>query len=306
MLAASSPLRGARRTYRLGAGLALTGLALTAGVLGAALATLSIRPTPAHRVGVLGQQLALPAANLQAIILLSLATLGIAVVLAGGRAALRAFLAQRRLRRALPVAGPLAGHEHVWVLHGERPHACCAGLLRPAVYVTAGALRRLSAHQLAAVIAHEHLHRARRDPLRIVSARVLGEALFFFPVLRGLTRRYCTLAELAADDHAVAALDGDRAPLAAAMLAFDANGIAPERVDHLSGLTPDWCLPVGVTALSLIGASAIALLIWQLGRHAVLQTTLALPVLSAQPCVVILALVPLAGTALGMWATRRC
>jgi hypothetical protein len=60
-----------------------------------------------------------------------------------------------------------------------------------------------------------------------------------------------------------------------------------------------------LTALSLLGASALALLVWQLGRHAILQTTLALPVLSAQPCVVILALVPLAGTALGMWATRR-
>jgi hypothetical protein len=89
------------------------------------------------------------------------------------------------------------------------------------------------------------------------------------------------------------------------MLAFEANGIAPERVDHLSGLTPDWRLPVAVTALSLFGATALALLVWQLGRHAILQTTLALPVLSAQPCVVILALVPLAGTALGTWATRR-
>ena len=82
--------------------------------------------------------------------------------------------------------------------------------------------------------------------MRIVSARVLGEALFFFPVLRGLTKRYCTLAELAADDHAVAALGGDRSALAAAMLAFEANGIAPERVDHMSGLTPDWRLPVGL------------------------------------------------------------
>jgi hypothetical protein len=304
MLAASSPLRGAIRAYRLGTVLAIAGVVLTAGVLGAALATLSIRPTPAHRVGVLGQQLALPAANVQAIVLLSLATLGIAVVLAGARGAITVLFGERRLLRTLPVAGPLTGHDHVWVVHGERPHAFCAGLLRPAVYVSAGALRRLSDDQLAAVLAHEHLHRLRRDPLRIVSARVLGEALFFFPVLRGLTKRYCTLAELAADDHAVAALGGDRSALAAAMLAFEANGIAPERVDHMSGLTLDWRLPVALTALSLLGAVALALLVWQLGHRAILQTTLALPVLSAQPCVVILALVPLAGAALGMWATR--
>lgn len=305
MPATSSPLRGADRTYRLGAGLALTGLLLTVGVLAAALATLSIRPTPAHRVDVLGQQVALPAANVQAIVLLSLATLGIAVVLAGARGAMALLVAQRRLQRALPVAGPLAGHDHVWAVHGERPHAFCAGLLRPAVYVSTGAVRRLSGDQLAAVLAHEQLHRLRRDPLRIASARVLGEALFFVPLLRGLTRRYCMLAELAADDHAVAALGGDRSALAAALLAFEANGIAPERVDHMSGLTPDWRLPVALTALSLCGAAALALLVWQLVRHAILQTTLALPVLSAQPCVVILALVPLAGAALGVWATRR-
>ena len=132
MPATSSPLRGADRTYRLGAGLALTGLLLTVGVLAAALATLSIRPTPAHRVDVLGQQVALPAANVQAIVLLSLATLGIAVVLAGARGAMALLVAQRRLQRALPVAGPLAGHDHVWAVHGERPHAfsraCCARL----------------------------------------------------------------------------------------------------------------------------------------------------------------------------------
>jgi hypothetical protein len=171
--------------------------------------------------------------------------------------------------------------------------------------VTTGALRRLSGDQLAAVLAHEHLHRARRDPLRIVSAPHPRRGAVLLPVLRGLTRRYCTLAELAADDHAAAALEGNRSALAAAMLAFEANGIAPERVDHMSGLTPDWRLPIALTALSLFGASALALLVWQLGRHAILQTTLAPPVLSAQPCVVILALVPLAGTALGMWATRR-
>ena len=238
MPATSSPLRGADRTYRLGAGLALTGLLLTVGVLVAALATLSIRPTPAHRVDVLGQQVALPAANVQAIVLLSLATLGIAVVLAGARGAMALLVAQRRLQRALPVART-AGRARPRLGRARRaPAAFCAGLLRPAVYVSTGAVRRLSGDQLAAVLAHEQLHRLRRDPLRIASARVLGEALFFVPLLRGLTRRYCMLAELAADDHAVAALGGDRSALAAALLAFEANGIAPERVDHMSGLTP--------------------------------------------------------------------
>jgi hypothetical protein len=173
------------------------------------------------------------------------------------------------------------------------------------VYVTTGVLRELEGEQLEAVLAHEHLHRVRRDPLRIASARVLAEALFFLPVLRRLTARYCTLAELAADEHAVAAFDGDTSPLAGAMLAFAADGIAPERVDHLSGRTPDWRLPIAVTALSLLGAAALALLVWQLAQHAILQTTLGLPLLSAQPCIVMLALMPLAGAALSRWTVRR-
>jgi len=76
MFANRSPLRGATRTYRLGLGLAMLGLVLTAGVLVAVLAVLSVRPAPAHEIGVLGDQLAVPAANAQAIALLLLATLG--------------------------------------------------------------------------------------------------------------------------------------------------------------------------------------------------------------------------------------
>jgi hypothetical protein len=305
VITARSPLRGATRTYRLGVGLALVGLVLTAGVLIAVLAVLSVRPAPAHEIAVLGQHLAVPAANAQAIVLLLLATLGISVVLAGTYGAIVVLAAGRRLRRALPVLDRLPGHDHVWVILGDRPHAFCAGLLSPAVYVSTGALQELGDEQLEAVLAHEHLHRMRRDPMRIASARVLGEALFFLPVLRRLTARYCALAELAADEHAVAAFDGDTSPLAGAMLTFADCGIAPERVDHISGRTPDWGLPIAVMGLSLLGASGLGLLVWQLARHANLQTTLAFPLVSAQPCIIMLALIPLAGAALGMWTVRR-
>ena len=53
--------------------------------------------------------------------------------------------------------------------------------------------------------------------------------------LRGLARSTATLADLAADDAAVAAV-GSRAPLAAALLALEEP--APERVDHLLGQPP--------------------------------------------------------------------
>src|SRR5439155_1600125 len=86
-------------------------------------------------------------------------------------------------------------------------------------------------------------------PAIIAAARGLCDALFFLPVLRRLTERYCALAELSADEAAVSSLDGDAAPLASAMLTFGEAadpavvGIAPERVDHLLGRSPGWGLP---------------------------------------------------------------
>src|SRR4051794_11175064 len=220
MITAPSPLRGATRTYRLGLGLALVGLLLTAGVLIAVSAVLSVRTAPAHEIAALGQHLAVPAANAQAVVLLLLATLGVSVVLAGAYGAIVVVSAARRLRRELPVLDRLPGHRHVWVILGDHPNAFCAGLLSPAVFISTAAVQQLSEEQLEAVLAHEHLHRMRRDPLRIASARVLASALFFLPVLRRLTERYCSLAELAADERALARFDGDTAPLAGAMLTF--------------------------------------------------------------------------------------
>src|SRR3954451_6404246 len=103
MITAPSPLRVATRTYRLGLVLASVGVCLAAGVLIAVSAVLSVRSTPAHEIALLGQQLAVPAANAQAVVLLLLATLGIAVLLAGAYGAVVVVSAGRRLRRGLPV-----------------------------------------------------------------------------------------------------------------------------------------------------------------------------------------------------------
>ena len=109
----------------------------------------------------------------------------------------------------------------VAIVPGARPLAFCAGLLRPRVYVSSGALQRLSADALAAVVEHEAHHAARRDPLRILVARAIGEAYS----LTALPRREQALAELAADAAAVRRRGA--APLAAALLAFDASESRP-------------------------------------------------------------------------------
>ena len=72
---------------------------------------------------------------------------------------------------------------------GASPLAFCAGLLRPRVFVSEGALARLGARALTAVVAHEGHHAARRDPLRILIARAIGDA-YSLRALRGASRRW--------------------------------------------------------------------------------------------------------------------
>jgi hypothetical protein len=176
------------------------------------------------------------------------------------------------------------------------PEAFCVGLLRPRIFVSAPTLQALSQTELAAVVAHERHHAQRRDPLRLLLARSIGDGLFWLPALRRLADRYAALAELAADDAARRATGGSKA-LASALLAFDAHpspaavGIAPQRVASLLGARVGWELP----ALTLAGAAAT---LAALGAVSVRlsQTTdhagLPLPVVLAQLCAVAMALVP--------------
>ena len=162
--------------------------------------------------------------------------------------------AQRRLR-ALPVLArrTVAGHS-VTVVRDRRPLAFCAGLLRPALYVSDTALARLGEPELRAVIEHEAHHQRRRDPLRLLAAQTAADAFGFLPPLRGLARGTAALADLAADAAAVAAV-GSRAPLAAALLALEEP--APERVDHLLG-RPVAAVPPGVLAGAVVAVAALA------------------------------------------------
>jgi hypothetical protein len=156
--------------------------------------------------------------------------------------------AHRRIAARMPVCDErvLAGRR-VLVVPNARPLAFCAGLLRPRVYVSTGSLARLTEAELAAVVAHEAHHAARRDPLRILVARAIGDAYS----LGALPRREQALAELAADDAVVRTRGA--APLASALLAFDATAIAPERVDRLMGESPGNQIPRALVA----GAGAV-------------------------------------------------
>src|SRR5205807_2813938 len=194
------------------------------------------------------------------------------------------------------------------VIDDDRPHAFCAGLLRPRVYVTSGALAILDEPALGAVLTHERHHARRRDPLRLATSRILARAMFFLPAARELGLRQQALAEMSADESAINAAPGNRSALARAMLSFtdsgeggESVGIDPARVDYLLGEPPNWRFPV-VMCLAALGLLALVVLTAVLvGREAAGSATLAAPFLSAQPCVVVLAIIP---AAVGLVAVR--
>jgi hypothetical protein len=286
------------RPYRLQLALGGSGLSACALVLAAGVSLVHVAPTAAHRLDVAGLRLTYPAVNVAAVLLLALAALGAVVLSVAARAAWRQLRAHRRLMRALPVSGPLPDDPAVLVVDAAAPLAFCAGWLRPRVYVSKAVLERLSERELRAVLAHERRHEALRDPLRLAVGHVLSQALSFLPVLRPLHQRAADVAELQADAAAVAASDGTPAPLASAMLALGASpggvvvGIAPERVDSLLGLSPAWRLPRMLLIAALLTLGGVLAIVWRASASASVQAGLGLPIASSQPCVLVLALVP--------------
>jgi Zn-dependent protease with chaperone function len=263
-----------------------------------------------HRIAILGHELSYPVANVAAFVVLGLALLGATVVAITIASATRELGAMKRLGRRLAALDPPAV-DGAFIIDDERPQAFCIGLVRPKVYVTTGALAVLDEQALHAVLMHERHHARRHDPLRLAASRVLARALFFLPGLVELGRRRETLAEISADESAIVAAPANRPALARAMLSFTDSstagasaGIDPARVDHLLGEPPSWGFPalmfvVAVFVLALLAAVAVLA-----GQEAAGSASLAPPFVSAQPCVVVLALIP-AGLALVAIVVRR-
>jgi hypothetical protein len=291
--------------YGLQLGLGTAGLAAAVIALALGVDTVHVAPAEAHRLSVAGLRLTYPALNAAAAILLGFAALGAAVLIVTLRSAWRQVLGHRRLMRTLPVAGALPADPTVSVITSATPMAFCAGWLQPRIFVSSGALERLSTDELRAVLAHEHRHRALRDPLRLAIGHVLCQALFFLPVLRPLQDRSGELAEMTADAAAVAEVDA--APLASAMLAFgtaasgEVVGISPERVDFLLGQPRGWRPPWLLLVAALVTLGALLALVWRASGSASAQATLNLPLISAQPCVLVLAIVPVLACLAGVF-----
>jgi hypothetical protein len=291
-----------RRVWGAGFVLGGVGFGLSLFVVWRLLVTWRVSPhAAAHDVSILGQRLSYPAANFDAVVVVVLAAVGLVSVAMAVFGAVGELAADRAFRRRVAVVGPRRLHGG-WVLEDERPQAFCAGLFRPRVYVSSGAVALLDEGALDAVLAHEAHHACCHDPLRLAVGRVLARALFFVPGLRELVCRQQALAELGADESAINADAEYRSALARAMLVFaDSSGpaapvgIDPARVDHLLGEAPGWRFPIllccaAAGVIALLGAIAVLA-----GHLAVGSATLAPPFFSRQPCVVALALIPAVG-----------
>jgi hypothetical protein len=259
-------------------------------------------PASSARISVLGQQLTYPSANIAAIVVTILAAGGLVMAASATLSLSRELIADRRFRHALERLSTRS-FEGACVIEDDRPQAFCAGLLRPRVYISSGALALLDAPSRAAVLAHERNHARRRDALRLACGRSVAAALFAIPGLRGLAHRQHELAELGADEAALMSGAADRAALAAAMLEFSratgggGRGVAAERVDHLLGASVRARLPLAAVACAassltlVIGLSALGT------RGATGSATLAVPLLSSRPCIVMLGILAVAALA---------
>jgi Zn-dependent protease with chaperone function len=209
------------------------------------------------------------------------------LALAGAlRVAWPAFRGGRALRRLLRSAGrplpvpvqtatePLRIADRVDVVATGEAFAVTRGLLRPRILLSTGLVDALDEAELAAVLVHERHHVLRRDPLRLLAARVLAGYGWYLPLLRWWAQRLALRGELAADRAAttsagVAAVAGALLKLAdlpapAVVAAVNPMGNLPDRIAQLEGQRPArrlrvaWLL-AGATLANLGGLSAAAI-----------------------------------------------
>lgn len=167
----------------------------------------------------------------------------------------------------------------VRVVEGLPNPAFTVGWLRPRIYVARALADRLAPAELAALIAHEGAHVARRDPLRLSVLRFFACLLFWLPVLRRLVEDMVDEAEVEADDRAagdqplvlaaaiVRVAEWTQAPWlparAIGAVGFTCRDTLERRVRRLAGEEP--AAPSHVTRRSVAGALAALMLVWASG-----------------------------------------
>jgi Zn-dependent protease with chaperone function len=303
-------VRSARSLYRVNVAAGVIALAVVGVALAVAIRAVDFSHASLDAIASACQHVVPSHLGVGDVLVLVLGSVSIAVAALGLRAFARQLRAQRRVLRRLRISGPGNGQARgALLVSSRRPQAFCAGYLRPRIYVSTATVEALRDDELAAVVAHERHHARRRDPLRVLVVEVLGDALFFLPIMRRLRERYRALAELAADEAAVRTTGG-RAALASALLTFGESeppgviAIAPERVDHLLGARPRWELPLSLVAGGAVSLLALLALLVGAARASG-PGGLSLPLLTAQACMVAMTIAPMVAGASLLLLTKR-
>lgn len=198
-----------------------------------------------------------------------------------------AFVRHARVMRALP-RHPVApgtvlaeaaaraglGLGRLRLVHGLPAPAFVSGWIAPRVFVASDLPDRLSADEIAAVLAHEAVHLRRRDPLRLFALRTLASVLFWLPALRRIAADLEDEWEITADDEAarrfalplataILRLGGGDPDIAEPAVGFQRADLLPRRIRRLAGEAP---LPLShLSRRSVVAAAAALLIVWSSG-----------------------------------------
>lgn len=139
------------------------------------------------------------------------------------------------LDRALGLA-PEVRPARIWIFRAMTREAFTIGMIRPKVCLSTGLLQSMTEAEIEAVLRHEHAHLTALDPLRLAAVRLLSDFLWFLPITRLLTEAFSGLAELRADERAVAA-GSDALELATAIVKTARGAfLGPRLAPALGGL----------------------------------------------------------------------
>ena len=165
--------------------------------------------------------------------------LGLAFLLGrGGSSLIRQLWAVQRFLRTLPprerelpaplhhLAAELELTTRVDLVRDTQAYSFCYGFLRPRICISTGLLALLDEVELRALLLHERHHLHRRDPLRVLIVKVVGDALNVLPLVPVLVQHYRVAQEVAADRAAIAHC-GSEAPLSSALLKLLTQGRTP-------------------------------------------------------------------------------
>lgn len=178
-----------------------------------------------------------------------------------------------------------------FLVEAVEPIAVTIGMWRPQIYISTGLLRRLTASEVAAVLAHEQAHQRARDPLMTAVMDAVAKTFRWLPRATALIAAAYSLRELAADAYATNNYRTTRALSSAFLKLNDAmpmaqgNAFSPNRdrieklLDHNWSPRPRWWNWATVVAVALIFTAMLSI-----GRYAKAVVPDAPPVAATAAC----------------------